>query len=79
MWFYRLIAVTDLRNDDFMTSSLRYTLQMGTLGWIMVNYGLIAGEIGNSTLHPKDVGIPSLFGRFHRQMISNACQERIKR
>ena len=35
VWFYGLIAVTDRRNDDFMTSSLRYTLQMGTLGSIM--------------------------------------------
>jgi hypothetical protein len=35
VWFYGLIAVTDRRNDDFMTSSLRYTLQMGTLGLIM--------------------------------------------
>jgi hypothetical protein len=59
-----LIVVTDRRNDDFMTSSLRYALQMGTLRWTMVDCGLIAGEIGNSTLHPKDVGIPSLLGDF---------------
>jgi hypothetical protein len=35
VWFYGLIAVTDRRNDDFMTSSLRYVLQMGSLGSLM--------------------------------------------